>query len=240
MFGCCCCGDEVANVEPILQSGGEKYRSVFENDHQQEMVMPQPFLGTALPEKEEAKKEAPKEEPKPHVSVETFDLFVRKDVPLGLVLDDKPHGLTITNLGRGAFAAYSTKASKKAQPHDIILKVNGKAGKDAIMDEVKSCSGQVIFTIARPPVVEVTISKNGKLLGMELSFAPMSMSIDIKGICDGALKDYLASAGAHVQIASGDCILSVNGISGDLEKMVAVMKESNDLKMQVSRASQLG
>lgn len=193
---------------------------------------------TEDPKKEESKHEPKLQEPL-HGQVETFDLVMQKDGALGVSLDVKSYGLTIAKLGEGSFAKQNAKSSKKAQQHDVILKVNGQVGKDAILNELKSCNGQVTFTIARVPLVEINISKNGKPLGAGLAYQSASSSIDIKEIRDGALMDYLASAAAHLQISSGDAIVSVNGTSSSLEKMVEVIMKSSDLNMQVCRFSKL-
>lgn len=172
--------------------------------------------------------------------VEAFDFAMQQDGQMGVQLLVKPVGLlTVANVGDGSFAVQNATASKKVRPHDVIVKVNGKSGYDAMLEEVRLCVGQVTFSIARPPVIEVTISKHGKPLGVGVDYRVDSQSFDIMQIHSGALKDFIASAAPQEQIAVGDCIVSINNISGSCEQMLRTLRASKRVKLRVVRTSML-
>ncbi len=121
-----------------------------------------------------------------------------------------------------------------------VFKFNGKTGCGPILDEIKNGElGRVTITIARPPVVEVTIVKNGKPFGAAMGHRHDSQSVEIEEIREGALMDYLASAPARLQVSAMDHIISVNGTSGGADKMLHVIKTSSVLTMLVARASKI-
>lgn len=192
------------------------------------------------PKKEDVKTEEPAHAPGHSPGdVERFDLVVTKDGPFDLTLEVKPFGLIILALGDGCFATQNATAAKKAQPYDLIVKLNGETEIDAMIAEAKSCSGQVTFCIARLPLIEITIRRNGNQLGATLGSSRGSHVLDIRGFREGALQDFVATAPAHLHVACGDVILNINGVSACPEKMKNVMKTINELKIQIVRFSKV-
>merc|ERR1712032_1570832 len=159
--------------------------------------------------------------------------------PLGIVSDLRGSTLTVRSASSGAVAKHnqSSEASTQVQPNDFILQVNDKTRPDAALKELAQ-KGSLKLKMQRVVPFKVSVSKaGGKSLGLKLAYVAASTSISVVEILDGAVADYNKNAPAAAQIKAKDRILSVSGISGSANKMVAALHASNTIEIQIARVS---
>jgi len=167
-----------------------------------------------------------------------FDIQLSKDGPLGITLDIKVTGLCVVRIGGGCFDNYNNKVdqSRRVRRHDFIIAINGKTDRDAMLNEVKECTGMVNLKIARPMVFPAKLKKGSRPLGAGLGYQEESCSVDVREIRDGVLKEY--NDGQHedkFKVRVDDCIIGVNNIFDDPAQMIEAMKSLDEFELKVMR-----
>jgi len=253
---CCCATEPNGQVEEAIIPMGE---------HKQAMETPMPekqvdesvtdFMHERQGlEQEETKQATPRQEEEQAEQVAApltpeeaseptagrFEVDVTKgDAALGMRLDSWNHGIYVGDIkDGGVIRSYndSAEASKKVQVSDYILAVNGTTGLDDMIKVLKT-EKQIKLSMFRPTQFKIKISKGDKLLGLNVSIQneDKGTSIFVGGVNDGAAMSYNTRAPQDMQVNAKDCIISVNGVSGNAKEMLATLKRDNDVELVLVR-----
>mmetsp|Transcript_100510 Transcript_100510/g.260089 ORF Transcript_100510/g.260089 Transcript_100510/m.260089 type:complete len:256 (-) Transcript_100510:233-1000(-) len=175
--------------------------------------------------------------PKPEI----LDISLDKgDTMLGMALDLKAKGIHVLRIGQGAVERYNASVQdaeerKRIQPNDFIVAVNG-ARSNTDMVKVMKSEAILNMKVLRAVPATVTLSKAGRKLGCNLTYQEgQSIAVDITDISEGAISAYNQGVTEPMQIKNGDCIASVNGVSGSGAKIVEEILNAENLKMSFYR-----
>jgi len=246
MLMCCCANDDGQMVETVAMPAihEEKAISVPAVEEPAQDEDP-PAVEEAPPVKEEkAKMEEPPKPAAPPAPVEElpkssyyYEVSLdKRDKPLGLKLESKRTCVGIAGVAAGVVDDHNKSAepAKKIQALDFICSVNGKTKAEEIIEAMKE-EGALQMKLFRPLPFNVTLNKERGILGLHLFFHADSSSIEVESVVEGLAKDYNATVSEELQIKAKDCIKSVNGVSGDGQKILVEVKTANKLDMVIVR-----
>eukprot|EP00931_Biecheleriopsis_adriatica_P019748 TRINITY_DN13381_c0_g1_i1.p1 TRINITY_DN13381_c0_g1~~TRINITY_DN13381_c0_g1_i1.p1 ORF type:complete len:228 (-),score=58.64 TRINITY_DN13381_c0_g1_i1:143-826(-) len=185
--------------------------------------------------------EPPATEEEPSVTVEkafakvrpaSFEFDVKLTLPHGISIDFTCDEFAIIKdqLAAGASLWNSSAVeNEKIRAFDRIKKVNGLECKDsneckALLEAV---SGSVMsLTLQRPVERELVMKKTGSL-GLNVNYKGSSASIWIAGITDGHMQQWNKEHPDQAVIVK-DRITGVNGVTGDVSKVLASLKDAQE------------
>eukprot|EP00931_Biecheleriopsis_adriatica_P101317 TRINITY_DN76483_c0_g1_i1.p1 TRINITY_DN76483_c0_g1~~TRINITY_DN76483_c0_g1_i1.p1 ORF type:complete len:257 (-),score=46.80 TRINITY_DN76483_c0_g1_i1:4-774(-) len=109
---------------------------------------------------------------------------------------------------------------------DRLVQINGQFGYSQELVAKLKGAGHFHLVFKRPRELEMTVSKNGKALGLLLS--PTSgAGLFVQDIQAGAARD------AGLNVKASDHIVAVNGRTGSAMEMMEAIKENDTLSMKV-------
>mmetsp|Transcript_9085 Transcript_9085/g.26077 ORF Transcript_9085/g.26077 Transcript_9085/m.26077 type:complete len:219 (+) Transcript_9085:131-787(+) len=129
--------------------------------------------------------------------------------------------------------AYNAKAPQleRLRPGDCVRGVNGETTPEAMLNSLHMPDMTSLqLTVVRPPVFQVTIPKNGKPLGLSLLRHSSFPLMYVNGIASDCAT---RTCGADILI--GDCVLGVNGIRGEPQELLDLIKASEAPVLTLSR-----
>jgi len=117
-------------------------------------------------------------------------------------------------------------SSQVVRPWDCLYQVNGRSGfSQELVAQLKNI-GRVELCFRRPWESNVTVNKNGKVLGLLLS-PTTGAGLYVQDVQAGAAME------AGVQIKAGDHIMAVNGQQTSAMDMIEMIKTNDLLNLKV-------
>merc|ERR1719203_2411958 len=96
-----------------------------------------------------------------------------------------------------------------------------------MLDTLQLSSEVLEITVKKATEMTLTIPKNGKL-GLNLAYAEGKSYVIVKGIHDGAVKDYNSRALANKQLKVPSRIIKVDGVTADGKELFKKLQEAAD------------
>lgn len=165
----------------------------------------------------------------------------RQGADLGVSLRPKAGGLCVVMISErfGQDQAETTPAGHKLQVHDFITEINGQTAAEEMVKEARTAQ-KLALKVHRPRTFIAKLTKSVGKLGSSLMPCQTGADstayfLEVTRIQEGALDDYNKSAAAELQVMPQDHILSVNGQSGDCNKMIEKLRDSTHLELKVLR-----
>eukprot|EP00405_Crypthecodinium_cohnii_P018368 CAMPEP_0206453366 /NCGR_PEP_ID=MMETSP0324_2-20121206/20500_1 /ASSEMBLY_ACC=CAM_ASM_000836 /TAXON_ID=2866 /ORGANISM="Crypthecodinium cohnii, Strain Seligo" /LENGTH=249 /DNA_ID=CAMNT_0053923637 /DNA_START=252 /DNA_END=998 /DNA_ORIENTATION=- len=161
-----------------------------------------------------------------------FEVFLRRSGRLGMAVERKGTTLCLVRYVEGGTLDLYNKqapADKRMRPFDFIVQINGQSTPDEMLEEVKEPEKNLSMRILRPRPFPVTLHKDGKPLGVALSFQPGSCLVEIQELKPGVAKEYNRTCPSDRRLEVGDLVVQANGASADPEKIIQEVKASGDL-----------
>lgn len=236
MMLACCCTSDAAPDDGIAVA---KHTSVYAVGEEEEVELPRApaaaepagttseeaeAAAAAAPEAEQAEQAAavaaagapPKSssggEEEPQGSAESFEVELNNSQPLGLELDSKFAGIHILAIDGGAATEYNTTAADKVEPNMFITSVNGKTDSTDMIQELKT-KELLRLRVTRPTVFTVNVNKGSRPMGGKVKYNQWASAyMEVVEAGEGTPL-------AESSIRPGDCIASVNGVSGRVADM---------------------
>jgi len=159
----------------------------------------------------------------------SFDVNVNpNDQGLGLKLFVMPSNVSISRISPGAIDTYNRSHPNDAvQINDFVQAVNGKTTIHEMTDGLKS-RGALTLRLYRPMPISINIRKNGGPAGCKVHALPSHSVVHIQELLEeGAFMKHNAQSPPEAQIKAHDCIISINGVSGDAEIMAQKLADPN-------------
>jgi len=253
MFNCCVgAPEEVIEESAALIGTDENVAPPADVIKQAEVPPPaaaeEPNPNEAMAE-EETKKEEPKEEPKkeekaaapapPPLPSQNFQVLLdtTKDT-IGMLTDHRCGSLSIVDVFGGTSLKHNEASPLELhmRPNDFLVRVNGKTTPEGMLQEL-AAKGKKTVDVQHPAPIVITVKKDGKPLGLKLAFVSSSSSVGITEVMDGACLEYNRTVEDHLQVKNGDRILTVNGASLDVSKMVQNLKTEERVELTLARLS---
>lgn len=161
----------------------------------------------------------------------------KQDTGLGLEIDVCSIGIQVSRIGIGAVRTYnaSVDESRRVEPNDLILEVNGATEPKAMAERINE-DEELTLRVVHLERREVTIHKKGEQLGLTLLFHEIaSACLFVKEIGAGAVKKHNESAAPEDVVWPQDFIASVNGQTGRGHELLQVLKASNSVELVLLR-----
>jgi len=184
----------------------------------------------------------PTDIPEPDLGPGEFLIDVHKDEDgAGLEIESISGMLLVAKLKRGPMIAWN--AEHAHEPHlmvkagDRIVGVNGvESDSSRLIDELKRGT-RLRLVMRHPREFKVCLEKNGRELGMCVIGGNVKLDmLKISALRAGVVEDWNRSH-SSAAIASGDRIISVNGIDNEPAKMLDELRANDVLHVTVIRPS---
>merc|ERR1712217_968183 len=120
----------------------------------------------------------------------------------------------------------SCTARQRIEAGDYIAMVN-RMQNDKMLDSLQ-LDEQFEITVKKSTEHTLTIPKNGRKLGLNLAYSEGKDYVIVKGILDGAVKDYNSQALANKQLKVPSRIVKVDGATGDGIELFKKLQEAGD------------
>jgi len=130
-------------------------------------------------------------------------------------------------------------ADEKISLGDIITSVCGVTGRADVMRKALDCIGEMEVVVRRPKTISIdSLAKGSKPWGLQLSRQSRASALLVRSVLDsGAVAEWNEAAPDGARICAGDCIMSVNGASGDVDALHELICSSDRLDLVVLRTS---
>eukprot|EP00933_Yihiella_yeosuensis_P003190 TRINITY_DN10568_c1_g2_i3.p1 TRINITY_DN10568_c1_g2~~TRINITY_DN10568_c1_g2_i3.p1 ORF type:complete len:313 (+),score=65.65 TRINITY_DN10568_c1_g2_i3:42-980(+) len=168
----------------------------------------------------------------------TCNLTDARSVPLSMKPVARDEDAIIGSVTEGGAVGVWNSACPESQvikPGDRIVEVNGEGGSaEDIARKLGAVSDQtnIELLIQRPRVLTVKIQKCGEPLGLDLKYIDAPFGLMISHIKDGLIRDWNTDHPTS-RINAYDRIVSVNGKTENPEKLIDMLKRSEDLEVKV-------
>jgi len=214
----CCCAVQQTETENVVLNSNK----IIEEERKEEPPAPvvKPVVEEKKPEPEPA---APLPAPEPVKEAEPLKPAVQVTVKLSKS-GGKALGMEIAQISNTGLFVSEVKAGGAADAYnqsngeaagivagDILISANGKTENDII--PCLQNDADIELVVRKTKDVTLQIPKDGKL-GMDIGYQEEKDYILVRGIQDGAVKTYNASASPDQQVKSPARILAVDGVRG--------------------------
>lgn len=171
----------------------------------------------------------------------TYSVKLKKEngKVLGLTLDlSDPSAALVMTVGPGLAMAWNKLADHEHQirPLDRIIEVNGfHSNSRQIIQSIKE-DAILRFVIARPSMVRASFDRDGKSLGLGVTFVPNGSTLLILKTASDPL-EYLNEDGKSAQLSitcRTDRIVEVNGIKGSARELFNTLTTAEKLDMELA------
>ncbi|CAE8626372.1 unnamed protein product [Polarella glacialis] len=140
--------------------------------------------------------------------------------------------------GKGAADSWNSTCSEsqKMQALDRVVSVNGDpvvSSKD--MAAVIKMGAKFELILKHPVLREINVKKNGKAIGLNLSYTQESKGLVVRVVQEtGLMKEWNDAASADTKLIKSDRIISVNGKDGKALTLLEELKSAEEIKMVVA------
>lgn len=171
------------------------------------------------------------------------DVTVRVDGMLGIWFEILDGILLVGSLHEdGAAWKYNQlhygRAEAQIRVNDQVVQIDGIRGEPAMLAYLARRTGRKSIMLRRPQELAVSIDKQGRKLGMDISWSRRSGVLTVLSVAEGAVLEYNSSTRSLTeQIQKNDRIIEVNGVNGvgRPESVVPILIESSTCVIKFHR-----
>lgn len=172
-----------------------------------------------------------------------IDITVPIEGPLGVcfeIMDDLMlvGALHEESAMRRHNGAHENQQERQIRVNDQVVQVDGIRGDPALIAYLVKRPNRKSVTFRHPEELAINVARNGKKLGIDLSWSQPNGILTVLGVDGGALEEYNSSAGSpSKRLLRHDRIIEVNGVAcvGRPDSVVPMLMESEEFTIRFHR-----